>query len=65
MKKLFLSVIAYATLTAHAQLSNSVPSSGPVGIGTVTPYAGAQLTVNGVARILNYQKLDGLLNAKS
>jgi hypothetical protein len=65
MKKLFLSVIACATLTAHAQLSNSVPAAGPVGIGTVTPYAGAQLTVNGVARILNALTADGILTANS
>lgn len=65
MKKIMLSLAVFASLAGQTQLSNTVPPSGPVGIGTVSPYPGAQLTVNGIARILNALTADGILTANN
>lgn len=65
MKKLMFSLAVFASLAGKSQLSNTVPPSGPVGIGTLSPYPGAQLTVNGIARILNSLTADGILTANN
>lgn len=61
MKKLLLLIGLCGLLHAHAQLTNTVPTSGPVGIGTGSPIPGNQLTVNGNARILSSMTIDGVL----
>lgn len=48
-------------LNAVSQLSNTLPSSGPVGVGTNTPHAGKQLTVNGDVIMLNNIEIDSNL----
>jgi hypothetical protein len=65
MKKIMLSLAVFASLAGQTQLSNTVPPTGPVGIGTASPYPGAQLTVNGIARILNALTADGILTANN
>jgi hypothetical protein len=65
MKKMMFSLAVFASLAGQTQLSNTVPPSGPVGIGTMSPYPGTQLTVNGVARILNSLTADGVLTANN
>ena len=47
MKKYILLALLYSTIAANAQLSNNLPTSGAVSIGTATPAVGRQLTVNG------------------
>ncbi len=61
MKKLLLLIGLCGLLHVHAQLTNTVPTSGPVGIGTASPIPGNQLTVNGNARILSSMTIDGVL----
>lgn len=65
MKKIILTVAILMHLATYAQLTNTVPPTGPVGIGTASPYPGAQLTVNGIARILNSLTADGVLTANN
>lgn len=65
MKKIILTVAILMHLATYAQLTNTVPPTGPVGIGTASPYPGAQLTVNGIARILNALTADGILTANN
>ncbi len=65
MKKIILSASILFSAIGYTQLTNSVPPSGPVGIGTMSPYPGTQLTVNGVARILNTLTVDGVLTASN
>ena len=47
MKKLVFLSIVFFTANSFSQLSNTVPSSGPVGVGTNSPDPSKQLTVNG------------------
>lgn len=61
MKKLILLIGLFSFLESNAQLTNTVPTSGPVGIGTASPVPGNQLTVNGNARILSSMTIDGVL----
>jgi hypothetical protein len=61
MKKLMFLMGLCGLLHVHAQLTNTVPTSGPVGIGTGSPLPGNQLTVNGNARILSSMTIDGML----
>lgn len=61
MKKLILLIGLCGMLQVHGQLTNTVPASGPVGIGTASPISGNQLTVNGNARILSSMTVDGVL----
>jgi hypothetical protein len=61
MKKILLCVTIFGALQVAAQLGNSVPSSGPVGIGTISPSPGNQLTVNGGAKFLNSELIEGSL----
>jgi len=61
MKNLgFIFTVLFASQLT-AQLTNTVPTSGPVGIGTASPVPGNQLTVNGDARILSSMTIDGTL----
>jgi hypothetical protein len=64
MKQITLILALGLTSNAISQLSNSMPSSGPVGIGTTTPVSGKQLTVNGHTEMLGDVEIDGqiLLN---
>lgn len=61
MKKIILLIGCFGIFQIHAQLTNIVPASGPVGIGTASPIPGNQLTVNGNARILSSMTVDGVL----
>lgn len=53
MKRGIFTLSILAITTAFGQLTNNLPASGPVSIGTGTPEAGKQLTVNGATLIQN------------
>jgi len=58
MKLIKLYFICLITTSSYSQLSNNIPSYGPVSIGTDTPEAGKQLTVNGSSKFVNSVELD-------
>lgn len=59
MKRIItIMAIGFVTSTL-SQLSNSMPASGPVGIGTMTPVMGKQLTVNGNSKLTGALDVDG------
>lgn len=60
MKKYILLALLYSTIAANAQLSNNLPTSGAVSIGTATPAVGRQLTVNGNTIFYNGVETDGI-----
>lgn len=61
MKRILLLVAMGIASSSIAQLSNTVPTSGPVGIGTASPASGKQLTVNGNAIMLGSLEVDNTL----
>ncbi len=61
MKQILIIATALVCVNATAQLSNNVPASGQVSIGTGTPTAGKQLTVNGQAQFLNSLEINETL----
>ncbi|MGB1103006.1 MAG: hypothetical protein ACPG21_05205 [Crocinitomicaceae bacterium] len=60
MKNVILSMMACMVITGHAQLSNNLPTTGAVSIGTATPAVGKQLTVNGNTIFYNGVETDGI-----
>lgn len=59
MKKLMFLIGLCGLLQVNAQLTNTVPAAGPVGIGTASPLPGNQLTVNGNTKIIGSIEMTG------
>jgi len=59
MKKLAFILLSGLTLNSFGQLTNTIPDSGPVGIGTGSPEPGKQLTVDGPSKFQSSVEVDG------
>ena len=67
MKKIIFFASIWIALQSNGQLSNSLPPSGPVGIGTTTPTPGNQLTINGNTNLIGTINItnDGIIQGKA